>query len=436
MNFFKRVSDLLDAADEKTTNADLQTITQAAEGAAAKVQSIDLGLAEGWQDLKGQIAGDLKELTLPTELSLKDLKLPTDVAMDNEAHHVSPEARLEELRGREADQHRTRDRLQQLLDEASVQLEKLKSSDTHMDEVTVDTSVQVAHFEDEFCDRQSRAEVRLDSLGDQLTTARARNEPLCVELQFWQSRAQEMLDARGLGSPEAALELCTVRSSEARCVSALLAAPIEEERAREEYERNLAERLEQQHVYEGFEKRLVELMRDSDAAMQRAEEQQQRERELQSSLKSAESRVEVERASATEASQSLRCALEAHESAKLRCREELQGSRGSAEESQSLSEAGRLRKEADRLRETEEQLCKETSAMEARLRKHRFAAAADLERAVPLASGGFWRNFDGATMKVVNILVRSMCLRRVFAVHLLLTWAWLCVLLFRLEKHP
>jgi len=113
----------------------------------------------------------------------------------------------------------------------------------------------------------------------------------------------------------------------------------------------------------------------------------------------------------------------------------IQAAAGVSVAAEACGEAADLRREIEALRRTCEELVKENAVLEGRLQKCRAAAAADLERAVPLTTPSCWRSVDGPSLKVVTILVRSSCLRRVFAMHLLGTYAWLFFLIFWLEKH-
>merc|ERR1712151_723321 len=91
--------------------------------------------------------------------------------------------------------------------------------------------------------------------------------------------------------------------------------------------------------------------------------------------------------------------------------------------------------ETEALRRQAEDLRQDNGQLESRLRKYRAAASADLERAVPLNTPSCWHSIDSPAMRVATFLVRSLFLRRIFAVHLIATYGWLCFLIFWLEKH-
>merc|ERR1712232_468242 len=98
-----------------------------------------------------------------------------------------------------------------------------------------------------------------------------------------------------------------------------------------------------------------------------------------------------------------------------------------------VDETAALRDDLESLTRQINDLSKDSQVLDVRLRKYRARAAADLERAVPLSTSSFWQHIDGPTMKVVTLLVRSSCLRRTFALHLLGTYLWLFFLMFWLE---
>merc|ERR1719197_732535 len=100
-----------------------------------------------------------------------------------------------------------------------------------------------------------------------------------------------------------------------------------------------------------------------------------------------------------------------------------------------MDTAAGIRREVEALRCNAEELKRENAMLDVQLKKHRAAAAKDLERAVPLVAPGCWgRAVDGPAMKAIALLMRSTCLRRTLALHLLATYAWLFFLLFWLEK--
>jgi len=516
MKFLRRVGDLLDVADEKTTESDLQTlaggalgaaggaIEAAKDGAAAKVQGLDLGLKEGWNELATQIGGDLKQGVSAAAAVATSAAVPSDSAAHTglgETHEeslgpiapqraassplVDPAAqrladlreRVQELETREAERLQARERVQRRFDEVDGELKKTleaesrdpsdlpfgssvivgdvsgeadaKDGDSDADAEGGDLGEAEASLEAmrrEFCERQATADTRLAVLQAEFREVSSGHEPVDAELNFWKEKAQCMLEARGLDKvPEDLRRRVDGRDSSGSAAGDAAASPpaqrdtVEELRAEEvmlaEHKRCAREREAQQQIYEGLERKLAELMRDSDAAMERADEQRRHERELQAALDAAEAATAAEMEKADEASRQAQSAQEVWDSCERSCIAELQRLREARAQDGVESEAHMLRREAEALRCSVENLSKEGSELEGRLLKYRTAAAADLERAVPLSSSSCWSNIDGPTMKVVTLLVRYSCLRRTFAVHLLATYAWLFFLLFWFDKH-
>lgn len=519
----KRFGDLLDAADDKASTSDLQTLTKevaggaleaanlatkaACEGTFDQVKRLDLGLVDGWQELKSQIGSDLKGLgsKLPGKdkscaLTAAVLPLAGRIATSREplfmdipdgtapslpslqhppsrTHRTSASDRktlqrladlrehVRELEAREAEMAQARDRAQRHFEEISAETQKLQgepeseaeSSSNCSENAGVDTinnkdeehELRMQSMRREFYEHQVSADTHRAALEAELSEVRDIWEKFTVELDFWREKTQGMLAACGLdgipdelrvkaergdsgqhgttndhgGLSNAATMPWLHRTGHDKC------SPV-----RTTHERLVSELAEQQLLYEGLESRLSELMRGSDVAVSLAEGQRRRERELQSGLAAAEATAAAEAAVADAASQRL-CAAEFTRAAAQQDRErqELEESRmacgsGSAE----LME---LRHKAEMLRRNSEELAKENTVLEGRLQRYRAAAAADLERAVPLTAASCWQGVDGPSLKLATLLVKSGCLRRTFAAHLVATYVWLFFLIFWLEKH-
>lgn len=471
--WLKRAGDWLESADDKTTNTDLQTLTSevskaagdaikaAKQDAASKVQ--DLGIVDGFNELAGQITGDLKGVGGSREAS-------TPTGSDNKASDrlADLRERVQELEQREDERSRNRESIQSRFQEIDAELKKLQES---LPEV-VDGSDAVAEhvcqpgsqtealdseqqagasnerleaMRKEFCALQASAEERLKVLQGELSEAAAACDPLEAEHSFFKEKAQRMLKARGLAEvPEDMRRRLEASgnddaNSQADPASAHVAEEEDERSAREEHERLMEERAAQQRVYERLEKNLADVMRDSDAAMERASEQRRLERELDTARAAAEAKANSEVVAADSAMRRAHIADDAKQQVQQRCEYELQrvheeARNGGQRSNGAAGQVPSLRQEAEEMRRKIEEMSQENRNLEGRLQKSRAAAAADLERAVPLSSGGCWQNVDGPVLKAVTLLVRSTCLRRTFAIHLLGTYAWLFFLLFWLER--
>jgi len=258
-------------------------------------------------------------------------------------------------------------------------------------------------------------DARISALEAELAEVNTAADPLATELEFWRDKTQQTLATRGLDGTGTEDESADASSRLDSLVSDLE---------------------QQQRTFVGLEGHLAELMRGSDAAVTLVDLQRRRERELQAALATAEAGAASQAAAAEAARQRLKVTQEAKAEAGRKYvqeRHELQMNMSDSSRSSELSE---LRRGAERLRSSAQALVKENSMLEGRLRKYRAAAAADLERAVPLAAPSCWQCIDGPSLKAATLLVRSGCLRRTFTLHLLVTYVWLFFLIFWLEKHP
>lgn len=323
----------------------------------------------------------------------------------------------------------------------------------------------------EFQKMHGAAEERSARLDAELLDFQGQWEPLEAELEFWRKKVQRTLAARNLTSmpsdlrraaerrcaaEEAGQEAPGATASAASCesggeedsdsggdeeseeeaVSSEAAALREVRAVQEALEEEL---VEHQRAYGEAERRLGEVMRDSDVALSAADTERGRERALAAKLAVAKAAAAAHAAAAEEAARG-------EEEARL-VLAEAEGRRAEAKHAAATvapqadagsddagaAEVASLRREVDALQRCAHELAKDNAAMEGRLRACRAFAAAELERAVPLESQSCWHYIDGPTMKAVVLLVRSACLRKAFAVHLVGTYAWLFFLVFWLE---
>lgn len=329
----------------------------------------------------------------------------------------------------------------------------------------------------EFVKRQSAAGAQLAALEAEVARARTACEPLAVELDFWKGKAEHMMlqmrsrqggaggggaglpppaeeeeeeeehGVVGGGAARAALTSSSAGPRAAGLGRAALPGKEEEEeevckklrgKAAIVQRRSLAmARAAGRQRYRELEAQLADLLRGSDAAIDAVETQRCQERVLVS----ASSRVRASAIAAEAAAQAGQQRVESagHERREVRqsVEEALPESQQDlrVEQTEDLREIAALRREVDIARRSAEELTSENGALEKRLQQYRTSAAADLERAMPLHTPGCWQAVDGPIMKVVTLLVRSTCLRKAFALHLLTTYVWLFFLLFWLEKH-
>merc|ERR1711972_137579 len=126
-----------------------------------------------------------------------------------------------------------------------------------------------------------------------------------------------------------------------------------------------------------------------------------------------------------ETAREIEASREAFTAAEQRYAEELESSREAQGQEVRNDDSLAIRSEIASLGSKAEELKRENASLDGRLRKYRSAAAADLERAVPLNTTSCWHSIDAPTLKIVTFLVKSLCMRRTFAIQLLATYAWL-----------
>eukprot|EP00747_Dinoflagellata_sp_TGD_P186075 gnl/TRDRNA2_/TRDRNA2_42921_c0_seq1.p1 gnl/TRDRNA2_/TRDRNA2_42921_c0~~gnl/TRDRNA2_/TRDRNA2_42921_c0_seq1.p1 ORF type:complete len:498 (+),score=158.16 gnl/TRDRNA2_/TRDRNA2_42921_c0_seq1:88-1581(+) len=492
-NLESKFGELLDDADKKTNEADFQTIATAARDAAggalkagdaikARAGKLDLGLVEGWNELTTQVTGDLKGAAAAAagqepQPSVSPLRESGVVPADSVASTrlADLRERVRELEAREAERKEARERLEARLEEVDEEVRRLqedqrkeeaeaaemlesteRSGPERPEPADAEASAcdkQLEAMRSEFFERQAAADARVAALQAELHDAEVGCEPVNVELEFWREKAQRMLDARGLEDvPEdvrvaAEKEVDGVEESGSAEAEAAEAARVRREadleEARREHAKAVQAHASRKGLHEGLETRLAEVMRDSDALMERVDAQRRREKELEASFAVADAMGAAESAAAQAAVKRAATALAEKAISERRCADELRHARearlakaAAGLPSAERGEASNLRREVDALRVEAESLAKDNANLEGRLKKYRAAAAADLERAVPLSSArSCWSSIDGPTMKFVIILVRSTCLRRFFAIHLIGMYVWLFFLIFWLEEH-
>ncbi|CAE6967094.1 unnamed protein product [Symbiodinium natans] len=422
MRLLKRVGDLLDTADEKATEANLETLTRHVGDAFGTNEAggikLDLGIVEGLADLKHQIGTDFKEKGLGV--------LHEGGADDTQARLALLKERVEELHAKEAERAEQSSRLQaNLLEvESAIKEQKLEVQVTA---TATQQPVQSSRLEDlrrEFREREAQSLQRTALLAAASTQAAATNEHLSQQLQFWQGKAEKMLAALGLEAvpKDVAHAIEHLESDQEHTEES-------EDKAKDVFTSNGSvqkEQADEQRAVQDLEGMLAELMRRSEEIMGRVEQQRHQERDLISQLSHAQEMAASEAKAAADCQEALQRAkaVEAHP-------------RASAQASAArMNEVTQLRAEVESLRVRLESSRKECSKLEAQLGKHRAAAAADLERAVPSSAMSCWTWLDVPLMRLVMLLVKSTCLRRSFALHLFATYSWLFFLVFWLEKHP
>mmetsp|Transcript_63111 Transcript_63111/g.150462 ORF Transcript_63111/g.150462 Transcript_63111/m.150462 type:complete len:513 (+) Transcript_63111:119-1657(+) len=471
----------------------------AATGTAAsvtdKVQNIDLdlGLASGWKDLREQITGDLKDLgtklpnsavsgeTLPTDsvavgdsasvaaasgsarsapspaASTEQTQLEAgDVAMGGSAPAVVPpmtrqdtelqEGRRAKKEAKQAAQEAKRAAAQQErleeLDQAEVErMERRKQQQSRLDEVEAELLrekvLSGAHAD--ASSNHSATEDVCERLEAELARIEAQCEPLATELNFWSKLNKQHLKALQLDALPEELQrsfdrgVWALEDEDQQSMEGLMA----------ECDAVLQAHLEELRAERKLEHRLGQLMRESDNAMELADAERRRQEELEAQLKEAEQSVSAATTAAEAARRETEAARAAKEELEVQFREELQRCRQAAAAVSPSGEGAvlegkvqKLRAEAEGLQRQADGIRQETLSLENRLGKHRAAAVADLERAVPSGDTGCWSAVDGPALKVVTLLMRSNCLRRSLATYLVGTYIWLFFLLFWLEKHP
>ncbi|CAK0798647.1 unnamed protein product [Prorocentrum cordatum] len=484
----KSLGNLLEQADEVATQSDLHALTKGVasttfeaakivtKDTVGKMKMFDLGLKEGISEFSADAAKGLSELR---GQSLVGAAGSAVRALDDGPAATSQEGtsagrgqrladlkeRIGELEAREEERLHARQGLQLRLDEVSREAEELRrdlgeaGEGQPRGELPPEGAAagaappapgvgahdqRLEAMRRELWQHQADADARGAALEAELCAVSAACEPLLVELEFWREQSQRLLAARGLDQvPEdvrALAERGACAGGQAHRGAADAGAPASRGRdaAQERLQQLTEDRDAQQRAYESLGERLEELMRGSDAAMGRVDVLRREERELKARLAEAEASAtgRTEAASATEARvQALRLARAGEERRATAEAQNAREERRAAAPAAAVEAAG-LRRGLEALLREVEGLSQENAGLESRLRKHRASAAADLERAVPLFAPGWWQGVDGATMKIVMLLVRSQCLRRAFVLHLLATYLWLFFLIFWLEKHP
>mmetsp|Transcript_52065 Transcript_52065/g.96416 ORF Transcript_52065/g.96416 Transcript_52065/m.96416 type:complete len:479 (-) Transcript_52065:8-1444(-) len=478
MHLLKRVGDLLDAADEKTSEADLHTLTReslekasgvleaAAAGTAVsvsdKVQTLDLdlGLASGWKDLREQITGDLKDLRLTGAAEDESSKAASvSDRTDGGQTPTSPAAaKTENVQGAagaaaavaqqlllglapERDSAATqaakratalKERLQELLAAEAERISEHHKKLERLQEVEAAVTCEQLLITLERCEPEEACE----KLETETLRIEARCEPLAVEMGFWEELTRAQLRCENTAELPEDLgrsmdQAVWVLDDEERATSEGNGSVVQE--ADSIVQRQL-EVLRHSHRLEEL---LGQLMRESDEAMEQTDMERRRAGELEAALVVAEEAA----AAALAEAEAARLKTEEQQSAKQdlesQFRDELQKAVQTARSPAGggLGEAAKLRSESDSLQRAADGIRQETATLESRLGKHRAAAARDLERAVPSEDTGCWSAVDGPALKAVTLLVRSSCLRRSLATYLACTYAWLFFLLFWLEKH-
>eukprot|EP00931_Biecheleriopsis_adriatica_P029799 TRINITY_DN17630_c0_g1_i1.p1 TRINITY_DN17630_c0_g1~~TRINITY_DN17630_c0_g1_i1.p1 ORF type:complete len:482 (-),score=167.35 TRINITY_DN17630_c0_g1_i1:26-1471(-) len=474
----QRFGNLLDAADEKTSESDLQSLTRqvagdaagaleaAAGGAAKRVKTLDFGIAEGFADLTNQIGTDLKAVSAgDTSVLVEASDEPQHIAAAEHTSGAGPfdgceaqekascrlaelSERVKELESREADRLQSRQCLQEKLEEVEAVIFRLGQAE-ESEEAAAEAGPAGPHHADddpnsedtetmeemqrEFYQLQDASQERSAAVLDTLSQVSASNDHLDSELEFWMGKAKKLLFDLGLEDVPEEVELAIEQDPSAIAVSAEVSSDQVDDAAWKEHS-------ERQHAVQELECRLAELMRHSDESIERVDRQQHEERDAMAKLSAAEAVASAEAAAEAAAQQKLEAARlrKVHaEQCKAVADEDGQASTSPAGATApgASAEMMRLRSEVDALRDRSRAAVAENASLEERLRTQRAAAAADLERAVPLSSATCWHAVDEPLMKLVTLLVRSSCLRRAFALHLLATYCWLLFLVFWLEKH-
>jgi len=413
----------LDTADEKASDADLQSLTrqvgdafQAKAKEAGTKRVLDFGIVEGLSDLKNQIGSDLKDLggSKTWAADFFEKEAAGEREDDAEARLAALRERVAELEKKEAETLETRSRLEERLEEVLLAIQ----AEPEEEEAPEDFGSLEA-MRNEFSQLQAAGTDRQKALLDATAEAAAGNEHLAQQMDFWRDKAKQLLASLGFNAvPEE--------------IQALI-----HEEEEEEDEANGSEKAgspngdsqlskdcdAQRQTVQDLEATLADLMRGSEEVMGRVELRRRGEKDLAAKLSAAEAQTAAE----AEAERTLQHQLmAAHEKVKPPV-QALEVDRAAEEKLQLRAEVGLLKQKSEAMRQ-------ETAALEAQLRKQRAAAAADLERAVPSSSS--WSCLDEPLMKLVTLLVKSTCLRRAIALHLLATYLWLFFLVFWLEKHP
>ncbi|CAE7217715.1 unnamed protein product [Symbiodinium pilosum] len=425
MRLLKRVGELLDTADEKATEADLQTLTRHvgdALGSKANEASgikLDLGIVEGLSDLKNQLQEGLGS-------DLKDLGEKEgrgDACVD--AHRLAAlKERVEELYAKEAERAEQRERLQANLLEVESSIQQMQTSTAEAASNPLRQPVNFQELLREFREREAQSLQHQAALADANAQVAATNEHLLQQLHFWKSKASMKLASLGLESVPKEVEQA-IGELKGRAPPADKVKPFP---TGSPAAGTPKEHADEKRAIQDLEAMLAELMRSSEDIMGRVEQQRHQERDLISQLASAQEIAAQEAKAFSDTQRKLEVVrAKAQEIAHPAAVRPLPSR---------VDEVVKLRAEVETLRARLESSTQERSRLEAQLGKNRAAAAADLERAVPSSAMSCWTWLDVPLMRLVTLLVKSTCLRRSFALHLLATYSWLFFLVFWLEKHP
>ncbi|CAL1156118.1 unnamed protein product [Cladocopium goreaui] len=412
MRFLKQVGELLDSADEKATDTDLQSLTRqvgdtfGAKKAVEAVESakrvtLNFGIVEGLSDLKNQIGSDLKELSSPSH------HRPGDEAEDRLA---ALKERVAELRLKEVERNEGRDGLQKRLEEVELSIRQLQSQEAAQVPLHQETSADLEAMQIEFCEREAASRQREAAALE----AQAANEHLMQQLEFWRDKAKQLLASLGLDAVPEDVEQQISKEEEDHFPSD---APVEGvDNDADESGGQLAEdHANLKQTIEDLEMTLAELMKGSEETIQRVDQQQHHERDLASQLAAAEALSLAQAREADALQRKLEELQQAQASQAAPVVETISPYRAAS------AELNQLRHEVESLRQRESELTQGNSALEVKAARLREKAAEDLERAVPSIDTTWWTWLDEPLLKLVTLLVKSTCLRRSFALHLLAT---------------
>jgi len=433
MRFLKQVGDLLDSADEKTTDTDLQSLTRqvgdtfgakkAVEAVeTAKRVTLDFGIVEGLSDLKNQIGSDLKELSVRSKEDAQEKEVGSgDGEGQVEDRIAKLKERVTELKQKEDERSQGREDLQRRLKEVELASRQLQLQEMAQASSELQKRPQALEaMQREFCEREAASRAREAATREAAEQAATANEHLLQQLDFWRDKAKQMLATLGLDSVpeeiEKQIELEGVEGEETQAAE----EPDEVGQLAEDH-------ATLKQTIQDLEMTLAELMKGSEEIIGRVDEQHLQERDLTSKLAAAE---ELSTTQAREEDALRRKLAEVH--AKVHSPPPEPPSTSPSE----MAELKTLREEVETMRHRISDLTRENSSMEAKVGRLREKAAEDLERAVPSIDTTWWTCLDEPLLKLVTLLVKSTCLRRSFALHLLATYLWLFFLVFWLEKHP
>lgn len=436
MRFLKQVGDLLDSADEKTTDTDLQSLTRqvgdtfgakkAVEAVeTAKRVTLDFGIVEGLSDLKNQIGSDLKELSVRSKEDAQEKEFGSgDGEGQVEDRIAKLKERVNELKQKEDERSQGREDLQRRLKEVELASRQLQLQE--MSQAKASSELQkngppaLEAMQREFCEREAASRAREAATREAAEQAATSNEHLLQQLDFWRDKAKQMLATLGLDSVpeeiEKQIELEGMEGEETQAVE----EPDEVGQLAEDH-------ATLKQTIQDLEMTLAELMKGSEEMIGRVDEQHLQERDLTSKLAAAE---ELSTTEAREEDALRRKLAEVHAKVHSPAPEPPNTSPSA------MAELKTLREEVETMRHRISDLTRENSSMEAKVGRLREKAAEDLERAVPSIDTTWWTCLDEPLLKLVTLLVKSTCLRRSFALHLLATYLWLFFLVFWLEKHP